>query len=314
MNEIRPENINSNVWYRLTKTFQQNRATGAYLFIGPKGLGKLEIAFEFMFLDEELNQRRELVWKGGHSDVIILKPQIEEKGDRIREKQISLEETQEALKKFGYCLAEAQKKFLIIQSAEQLTDKASNSLLKTIEELSENYFVILITSDENRILKTIQSRCQRVHFNLKSDQEIEKFVKEKAGNLKLEKDLLKDLVFLSRGRIKEAKKYLENSEHRKKSLKKLDIFKQALKGDLNQGFKIANEETKNKEEFLENLDDWLYYLSNFLKDNILTDQDLKIQKKVFEIVKILNENKKILTENQNVNLRLLMENFFVRIK
>lgn len=314
MNEIRPENINSNVWYRLTKTFQQNRATGAYLFIGPKGLGKLEIAFEFMFLDEELNQRRELVWKGGHSDVIILKPQIEEKGDRIREKQISLEETQEALKKFGYCLAEAQKKFLIIQSAEQSTDKASNSLLKTIEELSENYFVILITSDENRILKTIQSRCQRVHFNLKSDQEIEKFVKEKAGNLKLEKDLLKDLVFLSRGRIKEAKKYLENSEHRKKSLKKLDIFKQALKGDLNQGFKIANEETKNKEEFLENLDDWLYYLSNFLKDNILTDQDLKIQKKVFEIVKILNENKKILTENQNVNLRLLMENFFVRIK
>jgi DNA polymerase III delta prime subunit len=314
VNEIRPENINSNVWYRLTKTFQQNRATGAYLFIGPKGLGKLEIAFEFMFLDEELNQRRELVWKGGHSDVIILKPQIEEKGDRIREKQISLEETQEALKKFGYCLAEAQKKFLIIQSAEQLTDKASNSLLKTIEELSENYFVILITSDENRILKTIQSRCQRVHFNLKSDQEIEKFVKEKAGNLKLEKDLLKDLVFLSRGRIKEAKKYLENSEHRKKSLKKLDIFKQALKGDLNQGFKIANEETKNKEEFLENLDDWLYYLSNFLKDNILTDQDLKIQKKVFEIVKILNENKKILTENQNVNLRLLMENFFVRIK
>jgi DNA polymerase III delta prime subunit len=255
-----------------------------------------------------------LVWKGGHSDVIILKPQIEEKGDRIREKQISLEETQEALKKFGYCLAEAQKKFLIIQSAEQLTDKASNSLLKTIEELSENYFVILITSDENRILKTIQSRCQRVHFNLKSDQEIEKFVKEKAGNLKLEKDLLKDLVFLSRGRIKEAKKYLENSEHRKKSLKKLDIFKQALKGDLNQGFKIANEETKNKEEFLENLDDWLYYLSNFLKDNILTDQDLKIQKKVFEIVKILIENKKILTENQNVNLRLLMENFFVRIK
>jgi DNA polymerase III gamma/tau subunit len=311
---IKPKEINSVVWNRLTKTFQQNRATGSYLFIGPRGLGKLEMAFEFMFLDEKLNQRRELVRKGGHSDVIILKPQIEEKGDRIREKQISLEETQEALKKFGYCLAEAQKKFLIIQSAEQLTDKASNSLLKTIEELSENYFIILVTSDENRVLKTIQSRCQRVHFNLKSDQEIEKFVKEKAGNLKLEKNLLKDLVFLSRGRIKEAEKYLESSEHRSASLKKLDIFKQALRGDLNQGFKIANEETKNKEEFLENLDDWLYYLSNFLKDNILTDQDLKIQKKVFEIVKILNENKKILTENQNVNLRLLMENFFVRIK
>ena len=311
---IKPKEINSVVWNRLTKTFQQNRATGAYLFIGPRGLGKLEMAFEFMFLDEKLNQRRELVRKGGHSDVIILKPQIEEKEDRVREKQISLEETQEALKKFGYCLAEAQKKFLVIQSAEQLTDKASNSLLKTIEELPQNYFIILVTSDENRVLKTIQSRCQRIHFNLKSDQEIEKFVEERAGNLNLEKDLTKDLVFLSRGRIKEVEKHLENSEYRKISLKKLDIFKQALRGDLSQGFKIANEETKNKEEFLENLDDWLYYLSNFLKDNILADQDLKIQKKVFEIVKILNQNKKILTENQNVNLRLLMENFFVRIK
>jgi DNA polymerase III gamma/tau subunit len=309
-----PQIINKTVWHRLTKTFQQNRATGAYLFIGPRGLGKLEMAFEFMFLDEKLNQRRELVRKGGHSDVIILKPQIEEKEDRVREKQISLEETQEALKKFGYCLAEAQKKFLVIQSAEQLTDKASNSLLKTIEELPQNYFIILVTSDENRVLKTIQSRCQRIHFNLKSDQEIEKFVEERAGNLNLEKDLTKDLVFLSRGRIKEVEKHLENSEYRKISLKKLDIFKQALRGDLSQGFKIANEETKNKEEFLENLDDWLYYLSNFLKDNILADQDLKIQKKVFEIVKILNQNKKILTENQNVNLRLLMENFFVRIK
>jgi DNA polymerase III gamma/tau subunit len=311
---IKPKEINSVVWNRLTKTFQQNRATGAYLFIGPRGLGKLEMAFEFMFLDEKLNQRRELVRKGGHSDVIILKPQIEEKEDRVREKQISLEETQEALKKFGYCLAEAQKKFLVIQSAEQLTDKASNSLLKTIEELPQNYFIIMVTSDENRVLKTIQSRCQRIHFNLKSDQEIEKFVEERAGNLNLEKDLTKDLVFLSRGRIKKVEKHLENSEYRKISLKKLDIFKQALRGDLSQGFKIANEETKNKEEFLENLDDWLYYLSNFLKDNILADQDLKIQKKVFEIVKILNQNKKILTENQNVNLRLLMENFFVRIK
>ena len=95
---------------------------------------------------------------------------------------------------------------------------------------------------------------------------------------------------------------------------KLEEFKKVLRGDLKAGFKIAQEETKDKQMFAEYLADWSYYLNSFLKQNILEAKDIRIQKKVFQISEKLNEAREILRSNQNANSRLLLENFFVQIK
>jgi len=309
---LNPEIINKNIWERLKKIYKRGQISGAYLFIGSEGLGKIDLAFQFIELDKKLKKNKKLVETGAHSDVIILEPEIEEKKGKIREKQISLEETKEALKRFNYCSEEAKNKFLIIKSINKLTLKAANSLLKTIEELPQGYVVIMTISAEGSLLKTIQSRCQRIYFNLKSEKEITEFIKKQSFDLNLKN--MEDIVFLSRGRIKEAQKCLENKSYQENNLEKLNNFKQALKGDLKMGFQIAVNETKDKQIFSELLNTWLYYLNNFLKQNISENSDRKIQQKIFEITQELNESRKVLNRNQNANPRLLLENFFVQIK
>jgi len=309
---LNPENINKNVWSRLKKIHAQDHLSGAYLFVGPRGTGKFDLALDFLELDVKLKGKRSLIEAGAHPDVILIKPEIEEKKGKIREKQISIDQVKQGLKMFSYYSQEAAQKFLIIQSIEKLTITASNSLLKTVEELSGNSVVIFTASGEGGVLDTIKSRCQKIFFNLKNDEEIEQFLENEKTDLS--EDVLKNIVSLSRGRIKEAEKFLADSDCREIHLEKLEEFKKALRGDLKTGFKIAQDETKDRHVFGEYLADWIYYLNGFLKQNVLADKDIRVQKKVFQISKKLNETQEILRDNPNVNLRLLLENFFVQIK
>jgi hypothetical protein len=216
-----------------------------------------------------------------------------------------------------------------------------------VEELSGNSVVIFTASGEGGVLDTIKSRCQRIFFNLKSEGEIKEFINNAnltdleitslskvRGKTEQRKELTKsvngvsrgsfdkevcqtgdsDVVFLARGRVKEAERLLIDSSYREERIKKLEGFKKALRGDLKAGFQIAHDETKDKQSFAEYLVDWNYYLSSFLKQNVLEDKDIRIQKKVFQISKQLNEAREILRSNQNANPRLLLENFFVQIK
>lgn|GEM_PF-513986 len=319
MSEIKPQNINKNIWNRLTRIYQQDSVSGAYLFLGPKGTGKLNLALDFVCLDKKLKNQRKAVEEGSHPDVVLVKPEIEEKKGKIREKQISIDQIKEALKMFSYFPQEAQRKFLVIDRSELLTLGAANSLLKTIEELSGSFNIILTASGEGGVLDTIRSRCQKLYFNLKSEEEIRKFIEKENTDFPPEADLentdlINDVVFLSRGRVEEALKIIKDSEYREMRIKKLNEFRKALRGDLKAGFQIAHDEAKDRQIFAELIDDWNYYLASFLKKNVLEDQDTKLQKKIFQISKSLDEARETLRSNQNVNARLLLENFFVQIK
>jgi DNA polymerase-3 subunit delta' len=309
---LNPKTINNSVWNRLTKIYNQNKFSGAYLFIGSKGLGKLSFAFGLMGLDENLKNKSKLIKTGAHPDVVLIKPEIEEKKGKKREKQISVDQIQDGLRMFSYSSQEAQNKFLIIDSADKLTSSAGNCLLKTIEELSDNSIVILTASEEGTVLDTIKSRCQKIYFNLKTDKELENLIKKQQPTIN-QKDL-ENLINLSRGRIKEAEKFLNNKGYFKNNLDKLNNFREALRGDLKIGFQIANNESKDKQQLNQNIVDWVYYLESFLKQTISEDRDVRIQKKVFEILKELNQARNILKTNPNANSRLLLENFFVQIK
>src|SRR5437899_13106849 len=55
-------------------------------------------------------------------------------------------------------------KFAIIVAADRLNPQAANAFLKTLEEPPANSILILLTTDPQRILETIQSRCLRLNF------------------------------------------------------------------------------------------------------------------------------------------------------
>lgn len=87
---------------------------------------------------------------------------------------------------------EGKSQVFIIKESEKLHLNAANSLLKMIEEPSSDSYIFLLTSDENRLLATIKSRCQLVY--LPPNQVFIQEALEKAGLLPSQARLLVPLV------------------------------------------------------------------------------------------------------------------------
>jgi DNA polymerase-3 subunit delta' len=69
-------------------------------------------------------------------------------------------------------LSRSGKKIFIISGAERMNADASNSLLKTLEEPPNDTVLLLTTAEKNRLLPTILSRCQLLHCDALTEQEI----------------------------------------------------------------------------------------------------------------------------------------------
>lgn len=77
------------------------------------------------------------------------------------DKQISVNEIREALAKLQEHAQLSQRKILIIEHADSMTEAAANALLKTLEEPTENTYLLLTVSNIQRLLPTILSRCEK---------------------------------------------------------------------------------------------------------------------------------------------------------
>ena len=73
-------------------------------------------------------------------------------------------------------------KCVIVWHAEKLTTAASNKLLKSIEEPPAKTLFLLVCPDENQLLATIRSRCQRTHFGRVSKQDIASLLVNKGAS------------------------------------------------------------------------------------------------------------------------------------
>ena len=86
-------------------------------------------------------------------------------------------------------------KVVIIEKAERMNRESSNALLKTLEEPPENTLIILTTSNQNALLPTIVSRCQKIKFRPLSKEEILSILKLKG----VDESKAKILASLSEG-------------------------------------------------------------------------------------------------------------------
>ncbi|WKW46052.1 DNA polymerase III subunit delta' [Myroides sp. JBRI-B21084] len=85
---------------------------------------------------------------------------------------ISVHESSNILKKLALKSYEGGYKVMIIWMAERMNIEASNKILKILEEPNDKNVFILIAEDEKALLPTIVSRCQTLHFNPLTEQEI----------------------------------------------------------------------------------------------------------------------------------------------
>ena len=167
------------VFAQLKKSIKHGRIAHAYLFEGDKGTGKHELS---LWLAKRLfcNDVQEeapcgkcsncvRIAQGEHPDVI----QIEPDGQMIKVDQIR--QLQEEFSKSGF---ESRLKIFILSQADKMNNSAANSLLKFLEEPVGNFLAILETESLGRILPTIQSRCQIIHFSPLSKEKLQEKLQE----------------------------------------------------------------------------------------------------------------------------------------
>ena len=79
-------------------------------------------------------------------------------------RQITIDQMREIMHEVHLRPNEAEYKVAIIEGADRLNNQAANSFLKTLEEPPAKSILILLTTEPQRILETIISRCLRLHF------------------------------------------------------------------------------------------------------------------------------------------------------
>jgi len=148
----------------LQHALRSGRVAHAYLFAGPEGSGRHEMAMAFaqtLFCErgtddacgECLNCRK--VISGNHQDLRVIAPD----GASVKIGQI-----RDLQRELSYRSVDAGFKVYIIEAAETMTTQAGNSLLKFLEEPPSPVVAILIAPGVGSVLPTIVSRTQLVPF------------------------------------------------------------------------------------------------------------------------------------------------------
>lgn len=112
-----------------------------------------------------------LVKSASHPDI-----QIIDNGD----KTIGVDLVRLASQFFQKTAQLSQNKVVIIKSSENMTESAANALLKTLEEPTQNSFLLLSCNDVDLLLPTIISRCSQIQIQPPVGQELAKLVDDKS--------------------------------------------------------------------------------------------------------------------------------------
>ena len=148
----------------LRQAIKQGRVSHSYLFCGPRGTGKTTTA---RIVAKAVNCLDPQDGDPCQQCAICQSINAERFMDTIEMDAASnrgIEDIREIRDKVNFAPAEGRRKVYIIDEAHMLTDQASNAFLKTLEEPPAHVIFILCTTEANRILPTIVSRCQRFDF------------------------------------------------------------------------------------------------------------------------------------------------------
>ena len=146
----------------LTKSINHNKLVQAYLFYSNDINYVFDYAKEFSkeVITLNMNEDKESICRRIDDNIYSEFKIIEPISDVIKKEQLLTLQTELQTKP-----VEGNKIIYIIKGADKLNSSSANSILKFLEEPSENIIAILITDNISNVLPTIKSRCQIINFN-----------------------------------------------------------------------------------------------------------------------------------------------------
>jgi DNA polymerase III subunit gamma/tau len=195
----------------LMNALASNRIGHAYLFAGPRGVGKTTAA---RILAKALNCETGIsrepcntcsscqdITQGRHLDVI----EVDGASNR------GIDEVRELRENVRFSPYRGRYKVIVIDEVHMLTEPAFNALLKTLEEPPSRVVFILATTESHKVPMTILSRCQRFEFRRIASADIIERLEEmgKAEDIKIDPEGLKMIASAAEGSLRDAQSLLD---------------------------------------------------------------------------------------------------------
>lgn len=242
----------------LSNALKSGKISHAYLFTGPRGVGKTSVA---RILAHQINGI-DYVSDQMPIDIIEIDAASNRRIDEIRDLR----------EKVLIAPVSSKYKVYIIDEVHMLTREAFNALLKTLEEPPAHVIFILATTEAHKLPETIVSRTQKYNFRLASSEEVVKLLGgiAKKEKIKISDEALKIIAEHSGGSLRDAVSLLDQIRHSGEEIS-ADIVRQNLGLPAKQavGDLIESLCEKDPKKILNNLKE---AYQNGVNANLLADQ------------------------------------------
>lgn len=310
----------------LENSILKNKHSHAYIFSGPRGVGKTSIAKIFSKALNCLNNKSGDCCNECENCKLINNNQTTDYVELDAASNNGVNEVRSIIDTIGYVPSSLKTKVYIIDEAHMLSNAAWNAFLKSIEEPPKYLVFIFATTEPHKFPATIISRCQRYNFMKFNNKELKKHIEfiAKKEKIKIDSDALDKLTLLSDGSLRDACSLLDqldsytNSHITNKDIN--DVFGLI---DVSEKIElIKNIATSNFEWILKKLNDYEDMGANFYQmaiDIIEMLYDKLVYEKTgkLSLLKILSEvNINFLNIQPKVIIKMLdiWQNNLYRIK
>jgi DNA polymerase III subunit delta' len=187
---------------RLVEAWNSGRMPHAWLFTGPRGIGKATLAYrlarfalrgggvdegpslfgetelgpsaEGLGMDPDLPVARQVA-NAGHPDLLVIERSVNQRTNTLR-REIVVDDVARLSGFLRLTASAGGWRVVVVDSVDEMNRNAANAMLKLLEEPPKRALLILVSHAPGGLLATIRSRCRKLHLSPLRDEHVERLL------------------------------------------------------------------------------------------------------------------------------------------